>query len=68
MVQCANLRKIRQKWSRSHNIHTKNKLIKKKKKMKFYPTDATAGAVELLLVLVIIQLTLVAEVLNIQHN
>ena len=36
--------------------------------MKFYPTDATAGAVELLLVLVIIQLTLVAEVLNIQHN
>ena len=36
--------------------------------MQFYPTDATAGAVELLLVLVIIQLTLVAEVLNIQHN
>ena len=32
--------------------------------MKFYPTDATAGAVELLLVLVIIQLTLVAEALN----
>ena len=37
MVQCANLRKIRQKWSRSHNIHTKNKLIKKKKENEVLP-------------------------------